>query len=160
MTAKVTQSAVHTEPHSSQAYERLRAQALSPAGTSPDHRGLAILQRQGVTGWLATLAPLPPPETVPAATPVAERGQQRAEMVGILVAMVLAQLSATQGGKAMHESRSKVTPSHLEGGAYLDVRQSTLRQVFENAESPERQYAESRTKRTLILEQDEHAGGG
>jgi DNA invertase Pin-like site-specific DNA recombinase len=36
---------------------------------------------------------------------------------------------------------SKVTARHLERDAYLYVRQSTVRQVFENTESTERQYA-------------------
>ncbi len=35
----------------------------------------------------------------------------------------------------------KVTTSHLQRAAYLYVRQSTLRQVFENTESTRRQYA-------------------
>jgi len=35
----------------------------------------------------------------------------------------------------------KVTPSHLRRKAYLYVRQSSMRQVFENSESTERQYA-------------------
>lgn len=35
----------------------------------------------------------------------------------------------------------KVTPGHLRRDAYLYVRQSTLRQVFENTESTQRQYA-------------------
>jgi len=35
----------------------------------------------------------------------------------------------------------KVTPDHLKRGAYLYVRQSTLRQVLENTESTQRQYA-------------------
>ena len=35
----------------------------------------------------------------------------------------------------------KVTASHLQRDAYLYVRQSTLRQVFENTESTRRQYA-------------------
>ncbi|MDE0104030.1 MAG: recombinase family protein [Bryobacterales bacterium] len=41
----------------------------------------------------------------------------------------------------MLESRSKVAASHLARSAYLYVRQSTLRQVFENSESTQRQYA-------------------
>lgn len=41
----------------------------------------------------------------------------------------------------MPESRTKVTASHLSRSAYLYVRQSTLRQVFENSESTQRQYA-------------------
>ncbi len=39
------------------------------------------------------------------------------------------------------EMHQKVTASHLQRDAYLYVRQSTLRQVFENTESTKRQYA-------------------
>ena len=35
----------------------------------------------------------------------------------------------------------KVQPYHLERGAYLYVRQSSMRQVIENVESTKRQYA-------------------
>jgi len=38
------------------------------------------------------------------------------------------------------EAHQKVTASHLERSAYLYVRQSTMRQVFENTESTQRQY--------------------
>ncbi len=41
----------------------------------------------------------------------------------------------------MSDASSKVLPSHLQRDAYLYVRQSTLRQVFENTESTKRQYA-------------------
>lgn len=40
-----------------------------------------------------------------------------------------------------HEAHQKVQPSHLKRNAYLYVRQSTLRQVIENTESTQRQYA-------------------
>ena len=40
-----------------------------------------------------------------------------------------------------HEAHQKVKPSHLKRNAYLYVRQSTLRQVMENTESTQRQYA-------------------
>ena len=40
-----------------------------------------------------------------------------------------------------HPHQEKVTADHLKRDAYLYVRQSTLRQVFENTESKERQYA-------------------
>ncbi len=40
--------------------------------------------------------------------------------------------------RAVHQ---KVTASHLQRDAYLYVRQSTVRQVFENTESTRRQYA-------------------
>lgn len=41
----------------------------------------------------------------------------------------------------MSDSSSKVLMSHLQRDAYLYVRQSTIRQVFENTESTKRQYA-------------------
>lgn len=44
---------------------------------------------------------------------------------------------------------SKVTASHLQRAAYLYIRQSTLRQVLENTESTERQYALRRRAVTL-----------
>ncbi len=40
-----------------------------------------------------------------------------------------------------HEGHQKVTARHLARSAYLYVRQSTMRQVLENTESTERQYA-------------------
>jgi DNA invertase Pin-like site-specific DNA recombinase len=39
------------------------------------------------------------------------------------------------------EQHQKVTPHHLQRAALLYVRQSTMRQVFENTESTKRQYA-------------------
>ena len=39
------------------------------------------------------------------------------------------------------DAHQKVKPTHLKRTAYLYVRQSTLRQVFENTESTQRQYA-------------------
>lgn len=41
----------------------------------------------------------------------------------------------------MNVAHSKLTASHLRRNAYLYIRQSTLRQVFENTESTKRQYA-------------------
>ncbi|MGH2396184.1 MAG: recombinase family protein [bacterium] len=40
-----------------------------------------------------------------------------------------------------HDAHQKVKASHLKRSAYLYIRQSTLRQVFENTESTQRQYA-------------------
>src|ERR1035437_8693971 len=46
------------------------------------------------------------------------------------------------GGSLMtHDAHQKVKASHLKRSAYLYVRQSTLRQVLENTESTQRQYA-------------------
>ena len=39
------------------------------------------------------------------------------------------------------EAHQKVKPCHLKRKAFLYVRQSTIRQVFENTESTKRQYA-------------------
>lgn len=39
------------------------------------------------------------------------------------------------------DAHQKVKPTHLKRAAYLYIRQSTLRQVFENVESTKRQYA-------------------
>ena len=39
------------------------------------------------------------------------------------------------------DAQQKVTVSHLQRDAYLYIRQSTLRQVVENTESTQRQYA-------------------
>lgn len=41
----------------------------------------------------------------------------------------------------MSVQSQKVTSAHLQRNAYLYVRQSTLRQVLENTESTQRQYA-------------------
>src|SRR5262244_4263539 len=41
----------------------------------------------------------------------------------------------------MHDAHQKVTAAHLKRNAYLYIRQSTIRQVFENTESTQRQYA-------------------
>jgi len=43
--------------------------------------------------------------------------------------------------RADMSAHQKVTASHLQREAYLYVRLSTLRQVFENTESSKRQYA-------------------
>ena len=40
-----------------------------------------------------------------------------------------------------YQDNQKVTANHLKHNAYLYIRQSTLRQVFENTESTKRQYA-------------------
>ena len=49
----------------------------------------------------------------------------------------------------MNEMTKKISSSHLERNAYLYVRQSSLRQVYENTESTKRQYALS--ERALAL---------
>ncbi len=56
------------------------------------------------------------------------------------------------------EQHQKVRASHLKRDAYLYVRQSTLRQVFENTESTKRQYA--LRDRAVALGWPAGAGGG
>jgi hypothetical protein len=48
----------------------------------------------------------------------------------------------------------KVTTQHLQRAAYLYVRQSTLRQVLENTESTQRQYALREKARALGWTED------
>ena len=63
---------------------------------------------------------------------------------------------------------SKVTSDHLKRAAYLYIRQSTLRQVLENTESTQRQYALRRRavslgwpeERIIVIDHDQgHSGG-
>lgn len=46
-----------------------------------------------------------------------------------------------EGDRMREDAHQKVKPSHLKRTAYLYIRQSSLRQVFENTESTKRQYA-------------------
>jgi DNA invertase Pin-like site-specific DNA recombinase len=60
------------------------------------------------------------------------------------------------------DSQQKVTASHLKRDAYLYIRQSTVRQVFENQESTKRQYALRQkavamgweTERVVVIDND------
>jgi DNA invertase Pin-like site-specific DNA recombinase len=62
---------------------------------------------------------------------------------------------------------SKVTAEHLQRSAYLYIRQSTLRQVLENTESTERQYALRRRaialgwpeERIIVIDHDQGQSG-
>ena len=64
-------------------------------------------------------------------------------------------------------AESKVTPEHLRRAAYLYIRQSTLRQVLENTESTERQYALRRRavalgwpeERIVVIDHDQGQSG-
>ena len=65
------------------------------------------------------------------------------------------------------DAHQKVTARHLTREAYLYVRQSTLRQVFENTESTERQYALRQRavalgwplERIVVIDQDQGQSG-
>lgn len=64
-------------------------------------------------------------------------------------------------------AESKVTAEHLKRAAYLYIRQSTLRQVLENTESTERQYALRRRavvlgwpeERIIVIDEDQGRSG-
>src|SRR6266567_8610325 len=64
-------------------------------------------------------------------------------------------------------AESKVTAEHLKRAAYLYIRQSTLRQVFENTESTQRQYALRRRavalgwpdERIVVIDEDQGQSG-
>ncbi len=77
------------EPRCTDGYERLRGQAVRP-GNGRDRCGLAVLARQGVAGWLGSLAELPaaPPMPQPARAPEA----RDAEMMDILLAMAVSHM--------------------------------------------------------------------
>jgi Resolvase, N terminal domain len=62
----------------------------------------------------------------------------RRDVVILLAGMLL---QSFEGDRMRADAHQKVTPSHLKRTAYLYVRQSSLRQVFENTESTKRQYA-------------------
>jgi len=61
----------------------------------------------------------------------------------------------------------KVQPRHLERGAYLYIRQSSMRQVIENVESTKRQYALQsraaalgwRDEQIIVIDSDQGASG-
>ena len=65
------------------------------------------------------------------------------------------------------EKHQKVQPGHLQRDAYLYVRQSTLRQVVENTESTQRQYALRQhavalgwpLERTIVIDNDQGQAG-
>ena len=67
----------------------------------------------------------------------------------------------------MNSDSQKVTASHLKRDAYLYVRQSTLRQVIENTESTQRQYALKQravglgwpTERIVVIDSDQGQSG-
>jgi hypothetical protein len=57
------------------------------------------------------------------------------------------------------EKHQKVQPGHLQRNAYVYVRQYTLRQVMENTESTQRQYALRQHALALGQSPEFHASG-
>ncbi len=95
--------------------------------------------------WFPPVAPSAASDRALSAPLVSE--QLHADIVRALSSIVLTAsfrtpLTDREGIEPMStETNQKVTASHLKRSAYLYVRQSTVRQVFENTESTQRQYA-------------------
>ena len=124
------------------------------------HRlGLALFHREGMKAWLdawstcTTREARPPrdasddPDRVRPLTLTGDVGS----VVRLVASMAMATLQdvpIVNSGQLPRdfpimnrEQHQKVTPRHLKRAALLYVRQSTMRQVFENTESTKRQYA-------------------
>ena len=120
-------------------YERMRRHAVEP-GAGHDRHGLAMVALRGVAAWLARLRR--------AARSAGRRMQgrldrdaaRRGRETGDRHSACHAQQPYGEG-VGMNAGHQKVTASHLSRDAYLYVRQSSLRQVFEHGESTRRQYA-------------------
>ena len=152
-------------------YELLRAQvtgtprdgALGREACQQRGVGLALLLREGLPGWLTAVevllcgslaAPAPKPALagtagigggcgvfLPRALP---RPHDTAGEPGALDSSSARLITTRRRVLTMSmngESHQKITTEHLSRVAYLYVRQSTLRQVVENTESTQRQYA-------------------
>ena len=109
-----------------EAYETLRERRLARRGeTAP---GLAVFLQQGMVAWMEICSAV-----VPAAALVKrkEADSLPTEVVTVMAQMVWA---------CFMNDQEKVLGSHLARKAYLYIRQSTLRQVFEHQEGRRRQY--------------------
>ena len=89
-------------------------------------------------GWARSVAGAGVPRE-PAVAPIPDPREpcEQSAIVHVFAAMAM---KVNDRRAAMNESL-KVQPHHLERGAYLYIRQSSMRQVIENVESTKRQYA-------------------
>ena len=122
-------------------YETLRGAALGGVLPPEARYGLMLFLRRGMWGWTRTIA-------IASAMVLQQRsGSSVVKLDGLGRAQ--SRGSCLRGhGDERQQSRSnnmndslKVQPHHLERGAYLYIRQSSMRQVIENVESTKRQYA-------------------
>jgi Winged helix-turn helix len=122
-------------------YEALRAQACGVGAQSTTARGLALFLRSGLAAWMAAWRPAGGHLVEPTAWPPPMSGWRRFRLSPEL-AVVLTEMALSQQRRWGREHRAAPEgdrqPPQRE--AYLYVRQSTLRQVFENTESTKRQY--------------------
>ena len=122
-----------------QGYEQMRRHALEP-GTPLDRQGLAVMVRRGIAAWLFVSAELPAAPAGVCAGRVAQGTARQGREAGDRHSSRDGQ-SPHGRGVGMSTAHQKVSTSHLSRHAYLYVRQSTPRQVYENGESTLRQYA-------------------
>ncbi len=121
------------------AYEALRTHVLT-GSTLGRPAGLVVLLRQGVAALAGT--PLGLCRFGLAPTAHGNASGRRGDARGPRARLGQHGPGASPGGAGMiGEAHPKVTADHLRRDAYLYVRQSTVRQVFENRESTQRQYA-------------------
>ena len=126
-----------------QRYEAIRQ--LAVAGSlvlGVDPLGLVLLLRQGVAGWMNSWSGLIETTTQTPVCGIAAAGDSRFSVA----ATTHRTAGPNEFGSPAQRLRfmnaeSKVTAAHLQRTAYLYIRQSTLRQVLENTESTQRQYA-------------------
>ena len=131
------------------AYEALRSHVLAGANTA-SHAGLIVLLRQGVAAWMSAAlgVHLPGSRRGTHDNAARRRGDPCRHRAGV---GQHGPGRATGGTPMSSEAHQKVTASHLRRSAYLYVRQSTMRQVFENTESTQRQYRLAPTRRDTGL---------
>ena len=120
-------------------YEALRGAVLGDALPPEARTGLLLFLRRGMSGWARAVATMCAAAAANwlSATELDDTG--RAQSCGSYLCRHGHQCQSLRSNP-MNESL-KVQPHHLERGAYLYVRQSSMRQVIENIESTKRQYA-------------------
>ena len=132
-------------PHQNAAHEA-RYEQLREAGTNrqvmASRDGMAVVVQHGLAAWMQLCAKLPTPR---AASLAGASECDRAARGGLCAGRAGAQRHGAgppPGGIGVNAlAHQKVNDGHLRRDAYLYIRQSTVRQVFENTESTMRQYA-------------------
>ncbi|WP_292549815.1 recombinase family protein [Mesorhizobium sp.] len=120
-------------------YETLRAAVLCGQACVKD-TGAIVFHRfwQGLAVLIAAPQPSPPMHRRPEPPPTASAAVHDRQLVHMLANMCWQQRSEAIMST---DIAMKVDADHLRRDAFLYVRQSSLRQVFENTESTKRQYA-------------------
>ena len=122
-------------------YETLRGAALGGVLPPEARYGLMLFLRRGMWGWTRAIA-------IGSAEVLQQRSGSRSlswtasnEHIAVVHVFAAMAMNVEQSRSNNMSDSLKVQPQHLERGAYLYVRQSSMRQVIENVESTKRQYA-------------------